>query len=736
MSNRLARTAKLLAVTALALLNACSQPEPKVAAGEDLTIIRDDWGVPHIYADSEDAGYFGLGYAQAHDQGERVLRTVLMATGQLASIDGEELLASDIEARRWMHAEESRAGFERMNEHVQANYRAYAAGFNQYFRGHTDRAPTWRFDLEPWQLIAIPRGTLWGAYMAGHGLRDCSRGGVELAQGQSDALRDAARYASNEWVLHPSRTADDAIVLLSDPHGGIDGGFTYEYRMHAGELESAGYSFGGSMILPHTRHLTWGMTTGSPDVSDCFAVETDPDDPSRYLFDGQWQDITTRTTTIAVKDGESKEMTFEYSRHNGVLSPVIARDGDIAYVVSTPYMHAAEAYDVELDRLNHASTVDEAKQAMRDLGMFAQNLMFADSLGNSWYLRAGRSPRRPPGFDWNAPVPGNSSDSAWQGLHPVADLVQIKNPPQGYMQNNNLAPDMMTLPPALILAESYPEYVYNDVPGRFTSRGKRVNAVLSRARNFSVEDAIDLALDEKWPATDNWLNVLKNAFDATGHELGPRSKNELKFLRELLTFDGHARAGSTAALKYFMWRQSVFDQLSDEAVTATINAQWTPQLGNAVNAETLIKAVDDAIIMMMVLWQGVDATLGDLARIGAGEEDYPLGGLGLAPWTRGLCFPAPCESTLRAFWAPPLEQPASKIRVAGGSRLLRLVIFTDPIQSFTVHNFGQSDDPDSPHYDDQARLLTSKREVKPVWFERSELEGHIESQETLSYIPQ
>jgi hypothetical protein len=444
------------------------------------------------------------------------------------------------------------------------------------------------------------------------------------------------------------------------------------------------------------------MTTGSPDVADCYAVETDPGDPSRYQFDGQWHEISSRSVTIEVKDGQPRELTFEYTRHNDVLSPVVARDGNTAYVVSTPYMHSAEAFDVELDRLNHARTVDEAKHAMRDLGMFAQNLMFADSSGNSWYLRAGRAPERAPGIDWSAPVPGNDSSTAWLGLHPVDDLVQIRNPPQGYMQNNNLSPDMMTLPPALIVPESYPEYIFYDRPGRFTSRGVRANEALSRAGQFTVEDAIELALDEKWPATGNWLAALNKAFEAAGNELAPRSRNELQFVRELLTFDGQA--------------------------------QWTPQLGDMVAGEILIKAIDEAIIMMMVLWESVDGTLGDLARIGAGEQDYPLGGLGLSPWTRGLCFPAPCESTLRAFWAPPQENPVPHLRVFGGSRLLRLVVFTDPVQSFTVHNFGQSDDPASPHYDDQARLLTSKRTVKPVWFERSELEGNMESELVLTYF--
>jgi acyl-homoserine lactone acylase PvdQ len=197
-------------------------------------------------------------------------------------------------------------------------------------------------------------------------------------------------------------------------------------------------------------------TTGSPDVADGYAVETNPECPLRYRFDGAWKDMTTRDVAVEVKGGAPRSLTFAYADHNGVLSPVVARDGASAYVVSTPYMHAAGALDVGVDRLNHAGSVGEAKRAMRGLGMFAQNLMFADAHGDSWYVRAGRTPIRPHGFDWSRPVPGIGSGTAWRGLFPLEDLVQVTKPPHGSMQNNNVSPDQMTLAPAPVDAEAYP----------------------------------------------------------------------------------------------------------------------------------------------------------------------------------------------------------------------------------------------------------------------------------------
>lgn len=723
-----------VALSAILLVLASCSGRPAPKRGGEATLIRDDWGIPHIYADTEPAGYHALGYAQAEDRGEIVLFMALMGMGKAASIDGPSMLTADIEARRWMHAEESQAGFAALSPHIQANYRALAAGFNRYYADHPGQAPDWRFDLEPWHVIAIPRVLLWDVFMVSDGLEDCRRGGAKLAQGDLEPVRRRAGSASNVWVLHPERTADGAMMFLSDPHGSIEEGVGfYEYRMHAGDLHSAGYSSGGMLLHANTRSLTWGMTTGAPDVSDCYAVETDPENPLRYRFDGTWKEMTTRNVTIDVLNGQTQSETFAYTDHNGVLSPVVARSGTTAYVVSSPYMDAAHALDEEIDRLNRARNVAEAKHAMRDLGMFPVNVMFADAAGNSWYVHGGRTPKRPDGFDWSRPVAGNGSESAWRGLHPLDDLVQITNPPTGYMQNNNLAPDEMTLPPALVKAEEYPAYIFNDRPGRSTVRGDRTNEVLSQARNFTVEDAIDHALDEKWMATATWIEALARAAEAEAARVQTWDSADRDFLQALLLFDGYARADSASALKYFMWRQAIYSQLSGLRIRAVMRAQWTDNLGSVVSAEVLLASVGAAATTIEDLFGSQDATLGDLVRIGTGEADYPVGGITLAPLTRSECLAEFCETTLRAFETSPLTSPVKPFRVQLGSRALRLVIFTDPIQSFTVLNFGQSNDPQSPHVDDQVRLLTSQRKLKPVYFERHQLEGHIKSEVRLVY---
>ncbi len=696
------------------------------------TIYRDDWGVPHIYAATESAGFYGLGYAQAEDQLESILRLFLIARGELARAVGKDALESDAAARQWMHAEEARAGFSRMSAALQQNYRAYAAGLQQYMTEHPTEVPSWAPHVQPWDPVAVSRAVLWLGYQAGDGLRDCQAGGIKLSAHLTASITDRRQAASNEWVLAPWRTADQASIVLSDPHGGVDGSFVYEFRMHAGSLENAGYAMGAMPLLVHTRYVSWGMTTGAPDVSDCYEVDLDANNPRKYLFDGKPEEMKVRTDTIQLKDAPPVIRTFEYTMHNGVLSPVVARVPGKAYVVSTPYMHTAGVFDEEVYRMNLAHSVGEVREAMKLLGMFPQNIMAGDAAGGSYYVRAGRAPKRPDGFNWTRPVPGNTSRTAWLGIHPLEDLVQIQNPEQGYMQNNNISPDRM-MEGSPLTKDRYPTDVFNDVPGRVNSRARRAVDVLSKAYHFTVHDAVDLALDEQWIEVDLWKAALARALRQERSAVVARPPEFRRVADRLLRFDGQARAESMAALNWWYWRDALRPQETAALDSAIFDAPQNQPLPAEV-ARTLLAALDSSITAMHAAYRTTDLALGEVFRIGRGGHSFPIGGISLAPPDLARCeglasFERRCVMTLRAFTAGNPDSAGHRW-VFLGSRLLRLAIFTTPIQSFTLHNFGQSERPTSPHFVDQTKL-SSEHKLKPVYFEKSQLEGHIVSERTL-----
>lgn len=705
-----------------------------ISSGQpEVTLYRDDWGVPHIYADTEEGGFYGLGYAQAEDHLEGMLRLFLMVRGEQAAAFGSKFVKSDFEQRRWMHMEEARKGFDRMNRQLQKNYRFYVAGLKRYMKDHPDDVPEWAPEVGPVDVVALSRSVLW-TYMIRQGIQDCASGGIKIASIHRDMLEKNRQSASNEWLIAPWRTADNAMIVLSDPHGGIDGGLFYEFRIDVGAMKTAGYSFGALFILTHNRYISWGMTTGDPDVSDCYEVAVDPENPRRYLYDGKWQTMETQEVTVAVKDAEPVVRTHEYTMHNGSLCPVIARKDNKAYVVCTSYMHDAGLFDEEIYRLNHARNITEAKEAFKILGMFPQNLMVGDHEGNSYYVRLGKTPKRPSGYDWNRPVPGNTSESAWLGIHPLEDLVQIESPPQGYMQNCNIAPDTM-MEDCPLTADRYPSYIFNDEPNRANTRGIRAVEVLSKSFHFTVEDAIDLSLDEKWIGTETWQAALQKALSQNGDFVASASPLTLRFVNNILHFDGHARAESVAALNYLYWRSTLWTMpgLSEQDREALMDPRWEKGELTPDQEKTLLKAVDMAIEKMFQKHGTIDIKYGEVNRIGRGGKSWPLGGGGLMPDNTVACaYTKKCIFTLRAMTFGKPDEHGYRFPWLG-SRCLRLVIFTEPLQSFTLHLYGQSGRKESPHYTDQARLA-SERRLKPTYFYKKDLLKHVVSKKVLDVV--
>jgi acyl-homoserine lactone acylase PvdQ len=693
-----------------------------------VTIYRDDWGVPHIYADTEELGFYGLGYAQAEDQLVRMLGAFHWYRGRAAALEGAKRLAMDIEQRRWRHVQEGAAGFERLSPQLRRNYRSFLAGFKRYMADHPEQVPAWAPKIEVSDLVGINR-ILFFAYAMVEGPKECLVPGLELDGGLEEIVKGILPGASTGWVLAPDRTADRATMLLADPHTELQNTTYYEFRMHAGALHSSGFALGPLLWQVHTRHVSWAMTTANPqlDLWDCYEVEVDPDNPQRYLYDGQWREMELQEESFEVRDGETLTTTFEYTRHNGVLSPVVGRLGNQAYVVSTSQMHDAGILDEEIYRMNHASSVHELRRAMVGIGMFPQNLVMGDASGNIFYVLAGKVPKRPSGYDWTKPVPGNSSATAWQGFHPFEDLVQILNPPQGYIQNNNVAPDRLfasdNLDPAV-----FASYTTGDTPGWITSRGLRSIEVLSAASDFTLEDAVAHAFDEKWITTETWQRALQSVLDRYPQLLESRSEQTREFIHRLLDFDGFASIDSVAALNFYYWRQGMWELFSRPEFEGLQHLPWPESSFSEDFGEALLDRAEHAVEEMVQELGSIDVPMGQVFRVGRGKRSWPLGGesVNLSEMPGCLADITPlCERTMRAFASGPPDDRGQR-RAYRGNHAMRLVVFSDPIQSYSLHAYGQSDDPASPHFDDQAALL-SERRFKPTYFERSELEGHISS---------
>ncbi|MFI6322955.1 penicillin acylase family protein [Nonomuraea sp. NPDC050556] len=497
---------------------------------------RDAYGTPLLDATSEPAAYFGLGYAQARDDLDGVLRQYALVRGETG--DG----ARDANQRRWQVLEEARRGFDSLPDDLRECYTAFVAGVAAWMDEHPERVPGWAPPLEPALPIGVNR-TVMLYWVIRDAVDALNAAQVPLPGVVSELDVAMATPGSNAWVLRPWRTSDGETFLVSDPHLPFGGTFAmYEATVRAGELHYTGFSFLGAMLPPlaHNRHVAWGVTTGGPRVSDAYRIAVDGD---VYLVDGE-------VRKVLEHDGHP------YVIHNGVFAPVVARDELAIYVVCSPYMGLAGETERQFMAMVRARNAGELRQALDACAFPPQNLLAADSAGDCFYLRTGRVPIR----DGVGVLDGNTSATAWRGIRDAAELVQVANPASGYLQNCNTAPDTVA-PDEALGAEHWHPDVFNDEPGRTSSRGRRSVELLRRAYAVDVDEITAWAVEDYWVDTPAWQSRLAEAAEAEPERVATWPRERRALLRTLLHFDGHASPGSLDATAWLAWRESVTTDL-------------------------------------------------------------------------------------------------------------------------------------------------------------------------------
>ena len=742
----------LLAATLLTSACRRSGQESRTEANlvtQQATVYRDSWGIPHIYAETAEAGLYASGWLQAEDRLEQVLKNYLLGTGEYAAAFGagedERWIRSDLESKMWDHYGTSKRFYEeKLNPELRSHIEAFVEGIVDFMEQHPEEVPDWWGErkVDRYMPVAYSRQFIWG-WPAGQVRQDLRAIDVE-----PDFDVDAR--ASNEIALAPSRTTFGAAALIIDPHLAWLGRQRYwEVRMHAGDIHISGFATAGFpyVNLGHNQHIAWAHTTGGPDTADVYELELESatadsgsDRGRRYRYDGAWRELTSRTVQLEIAGEETRSSTFWYSHHGPIVAITENDDGpDRAYA-------AAISYEDEIGYLESkywfmiAEDYEGAIRALDVRQIMPQNVMVADTSGNIYYQRTGRVPIRPSGYDWSAPVDGTTSDTEWQGIHPVADLMSLLNPEGGAMQNCNIGPDTM-LPNSPLTLESLerrglPSYLYNQ-PANYThQRGASAIDLIASQERFNEQELIEMALDRRVYQAERWTDQL----DLALARQGPPSADAATLADSLGSWNHVANADSTAALFYYEWRHALGELLGADAAAALAKKidDWlvllrepkSSQPLSTTEQQQLVTALEIAGRTIRERHGSLDATFGDVFRVGRTDSNdqvsWPVGGGSLG--NEGM-------ATLRAIGFDP-PRPDGRRWGNRGQTSTQVVFLTDPITSFTQPPIGQSDRPDSPHYRDQAEKLFSPARMKPAWFAKEELlDGNVLSERTIEYRP-
>ncbi len=660
-----------------------------LCAAEKVEILRDKYGVPHIFAATAAGAAYGSGYAQAEDRLEEMLRNYRKAEGAMSEAFGKDFVFHDYRQRIWRHRQVAQEHYKDLDPKLRAICEAFQAGVKKFMQEHPEQVPAWAPKLEPWQIIALGRYIIWG-WPEGEAGGDLQRGGIPP---------DPVAYrGSNEMLLAPFRTAMHAPIAVVDPHLSWYGEFRfYEMRIYGGELNFSGAAILGLPFpsLGHSRYLSIAMTTGGPDTSDAYEEEVKD---GKYKFKDEWRPLDVRTERIGVKVGNEvkwQDVRIE-STHHG---PIVAHKDGKAYSLAIPYANEFRLMETAW-QVGTAHNLTEAKKALAGLQFMAQNIMIGTVDGDIYYVRNGRVPIRPKGCDTSKPMPGATGQCEWQGIHPFEDLVQITNPPQGYMQNCNTSPFAMMKDSPLVPEKwaGHP-YLYNDFRRPPHQRAAMMVDLLDAARNVTAEQAIGIAFSPQVWHAELWQERIRKA--------APESE----FAKMLAQWNHRSDADSRPALGYYLFKTALGqdgravdppDSLADNAVRSAL-----------AKAEQRLKSEFSP-----------DAVFGTLFRVGrqGGSRTWPVSGGTLAE--AGMATPR----------AISFSKAGNEMVGHSGQTSTQIVILTKPPQSYMVIPVGESDHPESGHWDDQAEKLFSRGQAKSTYFaNRKELEKHVKGKKELAF---
>ncbi|MFN2330102.1 MAG: penicillin acylase family protein, partial [Chromatocurvus sp.] len=432
---------------------------------ERVTILRDDFGVAHIYAETDADAAFGFLYAQAEDDFPRIERNYIWATGRLAEVEGESALYSDLRAKLYMTQDEARAAYEAAPDWLKALCDAFADGLNYYLATHPQVQPQLLTTFEPWMPFYFFEGSIGGdieairlagieAFYSQAEQRLNDLPAASMAQAPVKNPRIAQREhvpaplsqtifaepaGSNGFAVTGSKSESGNAILLINPHTSFY--FRGEYHVVSEEgLNAYGASTWGQFFIYQGFNETtgWMHTSTGADFIDEFVQDVVTDSGQlMYRYGDELRPIEVMETTLRYRDGDTlRERRFPlYRTHQGPITHSL--DGQ--WVATRINWNPVDALRQSYLRMK-AADYDDFLDVMNIRTNSSNNTVFADAKGNIAYFHGNFMPRRDPQFDFSQPVDGSNPATDWQGVHEVEETVMLVNPANDWLQNTNATP--------------------------------------------------------------------------------------------------------------------------------------------------------------------------------------------------------------------------------------------------------------------------------------------------------
>jgi acyl-homoserine-lactone acylase len=644
---------------------------------EKINIVRDQWGVPHIFAKTDAEVAYGLAYANAEDDFKTMQLTMLIGKGMLGKLKGKDGAAADYAVQLLRCREIVNEKYDTdLSEDFKKLISGYVQGINAYAKNHPKEI-----------LVKKSFPITTKDYMTSITFSLCVISGADrelgsLFKGNNKTLESFKAAGSNAFAVSSSKTTDGKTYLNINPHQPLEGPVAwYEAHLVSEEgLNILGGMFPGSPVisLGVNENLGWAHTVNYPDKIDIYQLEINPANKNQYKYDGQWLELEQKTIKLKAKI-KGINIPVKKKAYWSKYGATITNDK------GTFSMRMGANQDIrgmeQWYRMNKARNYSEFRKAMDMVAIPMFNTMYADRSDTIFYVSNAKIPMREKGYDWENTVPGNTSKTLTTSFHPLKDLPQYLNPPSGYLFNTNHSPFNATDKKENLKSEDFdPTMGYETLQN---NRSERFEELIANYDKLSFEDFKRIKYDNQLPKN------LKFSVDIDElYKLNPKEYPDLETLIDRIQqwdrkTDVDSKGGAAFLILFYELRKNI----------KTIDYNNRPK----ISKESILEALKSTKEYMMTHFGNTEIVLGDYQKLVRGNTEKPMWGM---------------PDVLTASHARPYKD--GKVKVEQGESYIALARFskTGLPEIETMLNYGNSTTENSPHFADQMESYLAKQPKK------------------------
>jgi len=688
-----------------------------------VTITTDNWGIPHIYGKTDADAVFGLMYTQCEQNFARVERNYLEVFGRLAEIDGERQIYGDLQMQLIYDSVAAKNDYTKSPEWLKKLLHAFADGVNYYLYKHPEVKPAVLKKFEPWFPLMYTDGSISATQMGGITERD-TRSLYAAKEQASTSMTDAPfdftnlkLTGSNGFAIAPSRTASGNSILYINPH------VTFYYRTEVHMVSDEGLNVYGAATWGNffiyqgfNEHCGWMHTSSYADVADVYKEKiVKKDNALFYEYSGQLKPVQSKKFIVRYKKGDEMlqmPVTGYYTQHGPVMG---SREGE--WLSLRERNRSLEALEQSWLRTK-AKSFEQFKKVMDLRSNNSNNTVYADDQKNIAYWHGNFVPARDPKFDWALPVDGSTPATEWKGVHKLDEIVHLYNPASGWIQNCNSTP-FTASGSSSPKKQAYPEYM---APDGQNARAVNAARLLNNAKTVTLDKIIEIGYNRYLSAFDILLPSLFKAYDEleTMDSLKTNVKPSIEILKRWDKMSSTSSIATTLAIEWAtrLTAKAPPPKTDRQATNAIATFNW---LSTNISSKEKLQMLQQTLNDLHERFGTWHIAWGDVNRFQRNEKSTNSD-FSDKEWSLPVGLASATWGSLPSFNGRRFANTNKRYGVSGNS-FIAAVEFGKKLRAKTILTGGESFDPSSPHFTDQAEGFINGQ-FKDIHFYKEDVMKH------------